>query len=495
MRTRLALLLTALMTVVLVALGVPLAAAVAGAMARELHADRLADLTLFGSLVPPAPDPDRSDAARAGEVESAALQRDLQRYDRLYGSAVTVVDTTGRPWLTSRADAPGGAAVQAAVETALNGRLADGPPRLLPWDRDPLVVAQPVVRDGDVVGAVVSVSPTRAARADVLNRWLLIAAAEIVALAGAAVLAGRLAGWLIRPVARLDEAAHQIGAGDLSARVPTGSGPPELRRLEHTFNEMAVHVQEAVEAQRAFVADASHQLRNPMAALLIRLEGLQILPAERMPEAARVALDDGRDLAGTLDRMLELARIEHVGAGAQALDVAALVDDRLTAWQVVAEHRAVRIVRTGLREAPGVHDRPALAGAVDAVVDNAIKYSPEGGTVTIDVAATAARVGVTVTDDGPGVAADELDHVAERFWRSPGADGGGTGLGMSIAKALLERYDGELAVAGTAERGLQVTLFVPGEVSGKAPGAGPGGELTSAAGSSPRPRDAAPVTP
>jgi signal transduction histidine kinase len=122
------------------------------------------------------------------------------------------------------------------------------------------------------------------------------------------------------------------------------------------------------------------------------------------------------------------------------------------------------------------------------VVDNAIKYSPPGGTVTIEVAdlgadlsadlsggagadlngGAGAGVGVTVTDDGPGVPADELDHVAERFWRSPRAGGEGTGLGMSIAKALLERYDGELMVSRTAERGLQVTLVVRGVVTSSA---------------------------
>jgi signal transduction histidine kinase len=280
-----------------------------------------------------------------------------------------------------------------------------------------------------------------------------------------------LAGWLLRPVGRLDEAAHQISAGDLSARVPAGSGPPELRRLEHTFNEMAVHVQEAVEAQRAFVADASHQLRNPMAALLIRLEGLSVVPLERVGDAARSALGDGRNLAATLDRMLELARIEHVGTSAGAIDVARLVDDRLESWRVVAEHRSIRIHRVGLRAATGQHEPGALAGAIDAVVDNAIKYSPTAGTVTVEVAQGEGSIAVVVTDDGPGVATDDLPHLAERFWRSHqvGAQSG-TGLGMSIAKALLERYGGRLELATTSDRGLRVSLLVPrNEMDGAEP--------------------------
>jgi signal transduction histidine kinase len=477
MRTRLSLLLLALMGVVLVSLGVPLAGSIAGGETRRLHADRVADLTMFAGQVPPAADPDRPNAVRANQVEAASVQQDLTRYDDTFGIYVTVVDAAGRGWLSSRATKPAGAGerpVREAMRAALHGRLTDETVRLLPWDTQPLVVAMPVVRDGDVVGAVVSVSPTQVARERVLRRWLLLAGAELIALAGAAVLAIRLASWLLRPVARLDEAAHQISGGDLSARVPTGRGPPELRRLEMSFNDMAVHVEDAVEAQRAFVADASHQLRNPMAALLLRLEGLKMAPAERLSAAAEVALSDGRNLADTLDRMLELARIEHAGASAATLDVGALVDERLGAWRVIAQHRSINVQRTGALHATGRHEPRALAGAVDAVVDNALKYSPEHSTVTIaveaaDLAGPGEPVAIVVTDDGPGVPAEELPHLAERFWRSGRTAGeSGSGLGMSIAKALLERHGGALEMESTRDRGLRVRLLVPETTMGDA---------------------------
>lgn len=503
MRTRLSVLLLVLMGVVLVSLGVPLAAGIAAGEARSLHADRVADLALFVSRVPTG--------AESPAVRAAAV-RDLRRYDDLFGIAVSVYDPAGRLLLSSRpgpaagpagpgpaADpaGPGPAAdpagpdpaagpaewsgpdaelVRPAVRTALAGRLTEAPDRLVPWEDRPLVAAQPVVADGDVVGAVVSVSPVDRARSRVLNRWLLLVGAELVALVGAAVLASRLAGWLLRPVARLDEAAHQISAGDLGARVPAGSGPPELRRLEHSFNDMAVHVQEAVEAQRAFVADASHQLRNPLAALLIRLEGLQLAPPSWQPEAAERALADGRHLAGTLDRMLALARVEHTGASAGPVDVGALVDERLASWRVVAERRSIGVERGGVARAVGHHEAGALAGALDAVLDNSLKYSPANSTVTVEVVAGASSVAVVVTDDGPGVAEVDLPKVVDRFWRSDGASRqSGTGLGMSIAKTLLERHGGRLDVATADHRGLRVGLHVPREpppettVSGERP--------------------------
>jgi signal transduction histidine kinase len=479
MRTRLSVLLLVLMGVVLVSLGLPLGLSIAASESRSMHADRVADLALFVSMVPSGP--------QSSDVETAAATRDLSRYDELYGISVSVYDAAGRVRLKSRVQPPTGAtadAVRSSVRTALAGRQTEPPDRLLPWERRPLVAAQPVVRDGDVVGAVVSVSPVDRARSRVLDRWLLLIGAELVALVGAAVLAGRLAGWLLHPVARLDEAAHQISAGDLGARVPTGSGPPELRRLEHSFNDMAVHVQEAVEAQRSFVADASHQLRNPLAALLIRLEGLQLAPPSRQPAAAENALADGRHLAGTLDRMLALAKVEHTGASAGPVDVGAVVDERLTSWRVVAERRSITIQRAGESRALGHHEPGALSGALDAVLDNSLKYSPEHSTVTVEVTVGESTIAITITDDGPGVSVEELPKVVDRFWRSAGtARETGTGLGMSIAKTLLERHGGRLDVAATDDRGLRVSLRVPLEApdpadpgdkrSGDQPGADP----------------------
>ena len=465
MRTRLSVLLLVMMGVVLVSLGFPLALTVAATEARTMYADRVADLGLFVGLVPSGP--------QAGDVETTAAERDLRRYDELYGISVSLYDASGRLRLKSRDQVPTGAtatAIQSSVRTALSGRLTEAPARILPWEDQPLVAAQSVVRDNDVVGAVVSVSPVDRARSRVLDRWLLLIGAELVALVGAAVLAGRMAGWLLRPVARLDEAAHQISAGDLGARVPTGSGPPELRRLEHSFNDMAVHVQEAVEAQRAFVADASHQLRNPLAALLLRLEGLRLAPPARQPVAAENALADGRHLAGTLDRMLALAQVEHTGASAGPVDVGAVVDERLGSWRVVAEVRSIAILRSGVARVLGHHDPGALAGALDAVLDNSLKYSPEHSTVTVEVIIGESSIAVVITDDGPGVPAEELPKVVDRFWRSAGtARETGTGLGMSIARTLLERHGGRLDVATTEDRGLRVSLRVPLEAP--APGA------------------------
>jgi len=500
MRTRLSGLLVVLIGVILVSLGLPLMTGIASDEARTLHTDRMADLSMFVSMVPSSTD--------TSEVDAAALEQDLDRYSQLYGISMTVYDAARRPRFSSDQDTTEPSEdEQAALRTALSGRLTEVWDHIYPWDDTPLVAAQPVIRDGDVVGAVVSVSPVRKAANRVLQRWAVMVALGSVAMLGAIALADRLARWLLRPVARLDEAAHQISAGDLSARVPSGSGPPELRRLEASFNDMAVHVQDAVEAQRAFVADASHQLRNPLAALLMRLEGMAMvadLPddsadpgsarrsAAARSEALERTLADGRHLAGTLDRMLALARVENAGAPAVTLDAAAVVDERLAFWLVVADRRGIHLARRGAVRALVRHDVGALSGALDAVLDNALKYTPEGGTVTVEVRtsmstsilATAdsdpvkrepgsvgaqpltSGVEVAVSDDGPGVATDDLARVADRFWRAEGAEQEGTGLGMSIARTLMERHAGSLQVGAGVGGGLRVALWLPDPPSG-----------------------------
>lgn len=464
MRKRLSLLLVVLIGAVMISLGVPLANSIAAEQGRLLFSSRMADLSYFASLVPSAVDSSDPDATAAARIATAALTQDLQRYNDLYGIEVTFVDATGQAEFGGR---PAGEPVevqpqaQTEVAAALLGRTSSQPAHLLAWQTGPLVVAQPVIRDGDQVGAMVSVSSTERARARVLRQWIRLAVIELLAMCAAVAVAIGLARWLLHPVARLDETVQQISAGDLSARVLVGSGPPELRRLEGRFNEMAANVEQAVKAQRAFVADASHQLRNPLAALLLRLQTLPLVPPDQVTGIAESALSDGENLASSLDRMLALARIEHAGASAEEFDIAALVDERLASWRVVAQGRSIEIERIGELHATGVHEPTAVAGALDAVLDNSLKYSPEDSRITVDVTVDGGTSVIQVTDDGPGVAEQDLPRLGERFFRAERtAHQKGSGLGVSIARKLLAQHGGRLEMTPSPDRGLCVRLEI-----------------------------------
>nr|WP_269205062.1 HAMP domain-containing sensor histidine kinase [Motilibacter aurantiacus] len=268
--------------------------------------------------------------------------------------------------------------------------------------------------------------------------------------------------WVLRPVDELDGVAHAIANGRLDARTPAHDGPPELRRLALAFNDMADHVEAYVEQQRAFVADASHQLRNPLSALLLRIEGLGLELPEGCQEDLEQARDEGRRLTVLLDDLLALARAERSVAAPEPVALAPLVAARADCWQVVADSRELGIDVRTQADAYAVLDPTAFASALDAVIDNALKFSPAGATVTLRVECAGGRCGVAVLDEGPGLAADEVGRATDRFWRSPGHQNvPGSGLGLAIARALLERSGGRLTVANRPEGGLAVTVDAP----------------------------------
>jgi len=459
-RLRLFSVLLLLMACVLLALGLPLARSLADREHQSLFLDRLADTARFASL---------AGQGAGGEVgaggDLGTLGDDLRRYDETYGVGAAVVARDGRMLVSSRPGfSPAEADREGQVAAARSGRRSEAPTFRWPWDPRPLVVAEPVYRAGDVVAVAVTVSPTDRMRATVLRGWATIAAGSVVVLLLLAAAAGRLAGWALRPVRTLDAAAHAIATGQLSARVRDNAGPPELRRLARSFNEMADTVAGALEQQRAFVANASHQLRNPLGALLLRLEaaGAGARPDPEL-ESAR---EEAARLARVLDDLLALARLESSRGEPRRLDPVAVVAERIRSWRLVADRRNIDVVlvlddagRGGRRV---LVDPTAFGSSLDALLDNALKFSPEGSTVRVSVAPVGGQVEVRVADEGPGLDLDDYEHIGDRFWRSPRHQNvAGSGLGLSIVKTLLEPYGGRLAVTPGDPCGLVVAVRLP----------------------------------
>ncbi len=465
MRTRLLPLLLVLMAAVLIALGFPLAASLAAGEQQRLIVDRIDDTARFAAIaqyVSASSEPDGTIVVNEGEREST-LRGELARYQDLYGIRVGVFYRNGstmavapRDWLTRRQ-----VVADPSFQEALAGRRSHNPPQVWPWQHSRITVASPIVRDGDVVAVVLTDSPTGAMRSRVLHGWLLIAGGELAATVAAVLAAIRLTAWVLRPVRVLDRATHDIATGRLASRVAAAGGPPELRRLARSFNEMADNVEAVLEQQRAFVADASHQLRNPLSALLLRIELLGLELPEGHAEIASVQ-DEGKRLATVLDDLLGLATAEHADANLGLTDIAALAVDRVEAWRPAADRAGVGIRLEGAAAATAWADPIAVSSALDAVVDNAVKFTPDGAEVVVSVLAGADAVKVVVADGGPGLTEDELARIGDRFWRSPRHQNvDGSGLGLSIARVLLAKGGGTIGYAPNEPRGLRVTLTVP----------------------------------
>ncbi|HXV94169.1 MAG TPA: HAMP domain-containing sensor histidine kinase [Pseudonocardia sp.] len=451
MRTRLLGVVLVLVGLLAAGLGVPLAVTGASRAQQQMFTDRLTDTISFASLA----------ERPLTEADTAGLEAEIRRYDEVFGIAVLVLDADGALMAASRRPPPAlDEDALRRVQLALARNLSADYPLFMPWDERPMVLAEAVLVDGDVRGAVVTVSPTGALRAAELRIWMLVAAAALLALGLGVVVALPVVRWILRPVRRLDEGTGRVAAAVLAGAVPEpvadGSGPPELRRLSASFDRMAGTVTQAYAAQRAFVADASHQLRNPLTALRLRLSNLHGHVDGPAAEDHAAALEEAERLSTLLDGLLALARAERT-VPAVPVDVDAAVEDRVDAWRPLAEHSGLRLVRGGGRGMRVVAPAGAIETVLDAVLDNAVKFTPPGGSITVAVTGQDGRVDVSVRDTGPGMRPDELERATDRFWRSPTQSNvEGSGLGLAIAARTVERAGGSLRLELPAGGGLRV---------------------------------------
>ena len=276
----------------------------------------------------------------------------------------------------------------------------------------------------------------------------------------------RLTNWVLRPVRTLGRLTQAMANGRLDLRLSEDHGPPELQRLITSFNSMADNVRTALEQQSAFVADASHQLRNPLSALLLRLDlAATTLPADSAPALEDVR-EEARRLAVLLDSMLALATAHETAHEPETVELTWLVNERIATWSPVAQHKNIELTSQLSGAGTVIADPYTLASALDAVLDNAVKFTPAGGSVGVSLvnSASDAMTGIRVADNGPGLSAHELGRVGDRFWRSPRHQNvDGSGLGLAIVRRLLHEASGRLDVGLNPPHGLVVTLWLPGQ--------------------------------
>ena len=284
--------------------------------------------------------------------------------------------------------------------------------------------------------------------------WLLVALIPAGAI-GAAVVARLAAGRVLRPVGRLTETVERIRAtGDLSSPIET-PGHDEISRLGQAFAAMTAALDESVGAQRRLVADASHELRTPLTSLTTNLELLAERPDDpSAPALVAAALAEAGELRVLINDLVELARdgqasfhVEDVRLDLVAERVAARAAIRAPglAYELTCRPTLVR------------GDPDALERAIGNLVDNALKWSPPGGRVRI----SAADGTVEVSDDGPGIPADDLPYIFDRFYRSAQARAlPGSGLGLAIVRRIADVHDGTVE-AIPLQQGVKFRIRVP----------------------------------
>jgi signal transduction histidine kinase len=377
------------------------------------------------------------------------------------GGRIVVVDRQGVSLVDSdrpSAD-PRDFSTRPEITAALEGRRATGSRDSETAGTELLFVAVPVASGGGVHGAVRITYPTSAVDARIRSMWLRLGALCVVVLATVALVGMVLARSVSRPVRRLEGAARRLAGGDLTARVGSSDGAPELRALADTFDVMADRLDTLVASQRRFVADASHQLRTPLTALRLRLETLTDDVATPARPKLDAALAETERLAVLVESLLVLARGDSASVELGIVDAQAVAEERAASWQAVARERRVEVT---VAHGPATLVR-APAGALEQILDNlvsnALEVAPAESAVTLRLVDLGGWVEVHVTDAGPGMSAEARAHAFERFWRAPGTATRGFGLGLAIVDQLARACGGAARLdPGPGGRGLDAVV-------------------------------------
>ncbi|POX46673.1 HAMP domain-containing sensor histidine kinase [Streptomyces sp. Ru72] len=320
---------------------------------------------------------------------------------------------------------------------------------------------QPTALSSGTIAVIEVYVPESEVTHGVGTAWAVLAAVGVALIIGSVAVADRLGVRMVRPARRLAEGAHDLGEGQLGARVPE-DGPAELRAAAVAFNSMADQVVQLLANERELAADLSHRLRTPLTVLRLNAASLGEGPAAEQTRQAVAQLEREVD---TIIRTAREAKPQTAAAGPGAgCDAAEVVRERMAFWSALAEDEGRKWRVAGA-------DRPVripvarsdLAAALDALLGNVFRHTPEGTAFAVDVHNAEDAVIVLVSDAGPGIPDPQ---VAMARGRGSGSDGS-TGLGLDIVRRLAESTGGDVRIGSSVLGGTEVRLWF--QLDGRAP--------------------------
>ena len=276
-----------------------------------------------------------------------------------------------------------------------------------------------------------------------------------------------ISGRVLAPIGDITEVARGMHASGLGRRLRLEGPEDELKHLADTFDDMLSRLDEAFSTQQQFIADASHELRNPLAIIRTNLD-LALTdpnsgPAEmrRAAEVARRAVDR---MARMVDDLLVLARQERPEIALAEFDLGHALAEVADEFDAPARARGVELVRD---LAAGVRieaDRDAIKRAAANLLENAVRVSTEGERVVIECGEASSWAWIAIADEGPGIPEENTERIFDRFWRSDAGRGrldGGTGLGLPIVRRIVESHSGEIRLTSEVGKGSTFLLWLP----------------------------------
>jgi signal transduction histidine kinase len=332
------------------------------------------------------------------------------------------------------------------------------------WQDEPdgLLVLRPAYSGSRIVGATAVQRASDPLNQQIGRLWLGLGLTGLLAVLAATTLSIALARWVGRPLRRLEATADRLGAGELTARASTLMGPPETRHLAGTFNDMAGRLEALIGSHRTLVADISHQLRTPLAALRLRLELLHEDVDSASAGELEGALGEIARLSRLVDGLLAVARAEYTQPARITVDLAALVRERVAIWSPLAQERQIQLL-TSSGQASVAVTPGHLEQVLDNLLANALDVTPGGGQITVSVRRHHDRVRLEVLDSGPGMTPAQRDQSFRRFWTrsvdSQSRDSSsGSGLGLAIVHRLITVDGGTIQLTNIPGHGLAVQI-------------------------------------
>ena len=282
--------------------------------------------------------------------------------------------------------------------------------------------------------------------------WAVLALVGVALIVGAVAVADRLGTRMVRPAKRLAEAAHGLGRGDLTVRVPE-DGPAELRSAAVAFNAMADQVVQLLANERELAADLSHRLRTPLTVLRLNAASLGDGPAGEQTRHAVAQLER------EVDQIIRTARAQQAQSQPVAVgcDAAEVIRERMAFWSALAEDQGREVSTAGVERPVRVPvARADLVASLDAMLGNVFRHTPEGTAFAVDVHSSQEAVIVLVSDAGPGI-----KDPAAALRRGQGAGGdGSTGLGLDIVRRLAESTGGDVRLGSSVLGGAEIRVWI-----------------------------------
>ncbi|MEU7036489.1 HAMP domain-containing sensor histidine kinase [Streptomyces sp. NPDC046237] len=316
------------------------------------------------------------------------------------------------------------------------------------------VLLQPTALSSGQVAVVELFVPEGDVTNGVATAWLVLAGVGIALIVGSVAVADRLGVRMVQPAQRLARAAHDLGEGRLGARVPE-EGPPELKSAAIAFNSMADQVVQLLANERELAADLSHRLRTPLTVLRLNAASLGSGPAAEQTRAAVEQLEREVD---TIIRTAREAKPQTQGpAPGAGCDASEVVRERMDFWSALAEDEGRKVRVAGIERPVRIPvARPELVAALDALLGNVFRHTPEGTAFSVDVHNGDDAVIVLVSDAGPGIA----DPAAALTRGNSGHRDGSTGLGLDIVRQMAESTGGDVRIGHSVLGGTEVRIWI-----------------------------------